>query len=103
MVSHRSHHIDAFYMIYDNMNSQKQFQQEDLHWGNVEKDLAIWFWAHSGSKMRNFETIKVNSDQIAWKGLNYDWSEPIQTVVSPCKTKSDKRKTKNKSWLYSFI
>ena len=41
LVSHRSHHIDAFYMIYDNMNSQKQFQQEDLHWGYVEKDLAI--------------------------------------------------------------
>ena len=58
MVSHRSNHIDAFYMIYDNMNSQKQFQQEDLHWGYVEKDLAIYFWAQSGSKMRKFRLWK---------------------------------------------
>ena len=30
-------------MIYDNMNSQKQFQQEDLHWGYVEKALLFIF------------------------------------------------------------
>ena len=57
MVSYRSHHIDAFYKIYDDMDWQKQFQQ-DLHWGYAEKDLAIWLWAQSGSKMKIFRLLK---------------------------------------------